>query len=108
MWAKCASDQVSGLVELRGFEPLTSSMPWKRATNCAIAPRECSDRLSPAPNARTILQGGHPAMKSVRPEAMRVGDLVVAPASSIEPTAEYQGLSHGTGADRLDALPRDH
>ncbi len=27
------------LVELRGFEPLTSSMPWKRATNCAIAPR---------------------------------------------------------------------
>ena len=25
-------------VELRGFEPLTSSMPWKRATNCAIAP----------------------------------------------------------------------
>ena len=26
------------LVELRGFEPLTSSMPWKRATNCAIAP----------------------------------------------------------------------
>src|SRR5690606_25246687 len=27
------------MVELRGFEPLTSSMPWKRATNCAIAPR---------------------------------------------------------------------
>ena len=26
------------LVELRGFEPLASSMPWKRATNCAIAP----------------------------------------------------------------------
>jgi hypothetical protein len=26
-------------VELRGFEPLTSSMPWKRATNCAKAPR---------------------------------------------------------------------
>ena len=25
-------------VELRGFEPLTSSMPWKRATNCANAP----------------------------------------------------------------------
>ena len=25
-------------MELRGFEPLTSSMPWKRATNCAIAP----------------------------------------------------------------------
>ena len=29
---------VTGYVEHRGFEPLTSSMPWKRATNCAIAP----------------------------------------------------------------------
>ena len=28
------------IVELRGLEPLTSSMPWKRATNCAKAPRE--------------------------------------------------------------------
>ena len=27
------------IVELGGFEPPTSSMPWKRATNCAIAPR---------------------------------------------------------------------
>ena len=27
------------LVEHRGFEPLTSSMPWKRATNCANAPK---------------------------------------------------------------------
>ncbi|GAA1663099.1 hypothetical protein GCM10009830_05570 [Glycomyces endophyticus] len=26
------------MVELRGFEPLTFSMPWKRATNCAKAP----------------------------------------------------------------------
>ena len=26
-------------VEHRGFEPLTSSMPWKRATNCANAPK---------------------------------------------------------------------
>ncbi len=25
-------------VELTGFEPVASSMPWKRATNCAIAP----------------------------------------------------------------------
>ncbi len=25
-------------VELTGIEPVTSSMPWKRATNCAIAP----------------------------------------------------------------------
>ena len=33
----CTFDK-SNWVELRGFEPLTSSMPWKRATNCAIAP----------------------------------------------------------------------
>ena len=26
------------MVELTGFEPVASSMPWKRATNCAIAP----------------------------------------------------------------------
>lgn len=25
-------------VEVRGFEPLTFSMPWRRATNCAIPP----------------------------------------------------------------------
>ena len=36
-------------VELRGFEPLTSSMPWKRATNCAKAPRGCVDRASTPP-----------------------------------------------------------
>ncbi len=29
---------VAVIVELGGFEPPTSSMPWKRATNCAIAP----------------------------------------------------------------------
>ena len=28
----------SNHVELGGFEPPTSSMPWKRATDCAIAP----------------------------------------------------------------------
>ena len=42
------------LVELRGFEPLTSSMPWKRATNCAIAPEPlqtigCSPLLAKRP-----------------------------------------------------------
>ncbi len=41
------------MVELRGFEPLTSSMPWKRATNCAIAPRAAPDyrMLSPVGKA---------------------------------------------------------
>jgi site-specific DNA recombinase len=32
------SSSKNPLVELRGFEPLTFSMPWKRATNCAKAP----------------------------------------------------------------------
>src|SRR5699024_9049730 len=36
-------------VELRGFEPLTSSMPWKRATNCAIAPYRVSPRRATGP-----------------------------------------------------------
>ena len=35
------------LVELWGFEPQTSSMPWKRATNCAIAPRTGADPRGP-------------------------------------------------------------
>ena len=30
------------IVELAGIEPATSSMPWKRATNCAIAPKATS------------------------------------------------------------------
>ena len=33
-------------VELGGFEPPTSSMPWKRATNCAIAPFGCRSRAA--------------------------------------------------------------
>ena len=30
---------LKGLVDLEGFEPSTSSMPWKRAPNCATGPR---------------------------------------------------------------------
>ena len=33
---KCLRD----LVDLNGFEPLTSSMPWKRAPNCATGPQD--------------------------------------------------------------------
>jgi hypothetical protein len=32
------SNEGSHLVELRGLEPLTPSMPWRCATNCATAP----------------------------------------------------------------------
>jgi hypothetical protein len=28
------------MVDLDGFEPSTSSMPWKRAPNCATGPRD--------------------------------------------------------------------
>src|SRR5699024_9763999 len=33
-----SAEQGPSQVELWGFEPQTSSMPWRRATNCAIAP----------------------------------------------------------------------
>jgi site-specific DNA recombinase len=35
---RLGADQEKEWVELRGLEPLTSSMPWKRATSCAKAP----------------------------------------------------------------------
>ena len=36
---KEGGDYFESLVDLKGFEPLTSSMPWKRAPNCATGPR---------------------------------------------------------------------
>jgi hypothetical protein len=36
------------MVDLRGFEPLTSSMPLRRAPNCATGPRSCG-RPAPLP-----------------------------------------------------------
>ena len=36
--ATCGDTAPYSFVELWGFEPQTSSMPWRRATNCAIAP----------------------------------------------------------------------
>src|SRR4029079_5116850 len=41
------------LVELRGFEPLTPSMPWRRATSCATAPRGLGTD-KPGPKGRTL------------------------------------------------------
>jgi hypothetical protein len=32
--------RLRNLVDLVGFEPTTSSMPWKRAPNCATGPYE--------------------------------------------------------------------
>ena len=52
-------------VELRGFEPLTPSMPWRCATSCATAPhnggtatltpRSRMYRSAPAPNAGLVM-----------------------------------------------------
>ena len=41
-------------MDLKGFEPLTSSMPWKRAPNCATGPPACSPKCyhGPAQPAR--------------------------------------------------------
>jgi hypothetical protein len=36
------------LVELRGFEPLTPSMPWRCATSCATAPAGSADPADPS------------------------------------------------------------
>ncbi|GAA2182248.1 hypothetical protein GCM10009785_20590 [Brooklawnia cerclae] len=63
------SSTTSAIVELRGFEPLASSMPWKRATNCAIAPhthprasgdlgRLAQDRTLAKPRQGATLQAG--------------------------------------------------
>ncbi len=38
----CESAKLLGLlVDLNGIEPMTSSMPWKRAPNCATGPLCC-------------------------------------------------------------------
>ena len=45
---------LKGLVDLDGFEPSTSSMPWKRAPNCATGPsllqtgKPWTEKLAPA------------------------------------------------------------
>ncbi len=48
-WSAGQGSKMSLLVEHRGFEPLTSSMPWKRATNCANAPETRCSSQSQAP-----------------------------------------------------------
>jgi hypothetical protein len=37
---------LSYLVDLIGIEPMTSSMPWKRAPSCATGPHAASDATS--------------------------------------------------------------
>ena len=42
---KASGEPEALLVELRGFEPLTLSMPWRCATSCAIAPNGTTESL---------------------------------------------------------------
>ena len=41
---------IKGLVDLVGVEPTTSSMPWKRAPNCATGPRAVFREVFPYDN----------------------------------------------------------
>ena len=50
-------------VELRGFEPLTPSMPWRCATSCATAPHARRWRVlgeaEPAPQRHSLAPASH-------------------------------------------------
>lgn len=35
-------------LDLMGLEPTTSSMPWRRATNCATGPKKCGALYPPS------------------------------------------------------------
>jgi hypothetical protein len=52
---------LKGLVDLDGFEPSTSSMPWKRAPNCATGP---SLRQTGKPRIEKLDLGGDTLAKS--------------------------------------------
>jgi hypothetical protein len=67
------------LVELRGFEPLTPTLPVWCATNCAIAPKMCLSKLHHGPPGfKVAAQDGLTARIEV-PQAWRLlagGDLL--------------------------------
>ncbi len=68
----------SSVVELRGIEPLTSSMRTKRATNCATAPRDPAIRSAnssrqPAEGANRLHRRGfRPGSEGYSPAARRM------------------------------------
>jgi hypothetical protein len=89
------------LVELRGFEPLTSSMPWKRATNCAKAPRCLADSGSLADGGlqRKIGWGGDGGEEEHAGggwfAASRVGRLVIVDCCSQRAEKSFGGHAKG-------------
>ena len=55
------------LVDLKGFEPLTSSMPWKRAPNCATGPlpKHFPDDNTPARSPGTSPRRTQPSSRGI-------------------------------------------
>src|SRR5215211_7009844 len=100
------------MVELRGLEPLTSSMPWKRATNCAKAPRERA-AARPQPD-RSYIRSQWRANPMTRSRALvededwqplrSVGVHKDGPQHAVEDQVHGDDVRHGSGAVEEVAL----
>lgn len=73
-WSRRRVRASEKLVDLKGFEPLTSSMPWRRAPNCATGPlglylviltSNNQIRLRPAASSEKFQLSGSPAVTGV-------------------------------------------
>src|SRR6266566_508953 len=79
-------------VELRGFEPLTPSMPWRCATSCATAPRLAAS--GGCRNGASIQVPGHASHRPGRWRHDRAGHgTAEIMASGGEAVAEYSGAA---------------
>ena len=93
-------------VELGGFEPPTSSMPWKRATNCAIAPSGSSP-ISDADNSMESRAAGAnlPRVRYLTsPRALLIHGVGVSTGGRSDATRSAAPDTEGSG--RARALPR--
>src|SRR6266849_3831955 len=63
VFTQTKSLRARGLVDLKGFEPLTSSMPWKRAPNCATGPQEEACSYSIFADWRAIVKPGKRSLR---------------------------------------------
>ena len=98
-------------VELRGFEPLTPSMPWRCATNCATAPggvppEGATVSLPMTPRARPNRpQGGEDPGRAATPDdAFHVWSRHPArPSSQLGPVAVAESAEHPPGELEVEA-----
>ena len=96
----------SSYVELGGFEPPTSSMPWKRATNCAIAPSGSSP-ISDADNSMESRAAGAnlPRVRYLTsPRALLIHGVGVSTGG--RSGASRPASPDAAGSGRVCALPR--